>query len=133
MVDARGLANCVVVVLVLTRTTRIAIKVLVPNDFPVVCEKHAVSGSQKLLQRPPSLEPFTRRKRARIPRKLVFKVHVALRTLLVPPMHGIDRFCELRAAALVDAAGVHPSVAEVSLSGDTAEGYDFLISGTVLD
>lgn len=96
MIDARGLASFVVViviVLVLARTTRIAVEVFMPNDLPIVREEHAMSRSQKLLQRPPSLEPFTRRKRARIPETVVSKVDVALGTLFVPPVHGIDRFC----------------------------------------
>ena len=40
---------------------------------------------------------------------------------------------ELGTTALVDAAGVHPSVAKVSLSSDTAEAYDILVPGAMLD
>lgn len=95
MIDARGLANfVVVVVLVLTCATQIAVEVLMSNDLPVVREEQAMSRRQKFLQCPPSLEPFTRHKRARIPKTVVFKVQVALGTLFVPPVHGIDRFCE---------------------------------------
>lgn len=92
MIEARGLANFVVVVTVTTRAARIAIMVFMPDDIPTRREKDTMSRRQKLLQRPSSLEPFTRPKRARIPKAIVFEVDVAFRTLSVPSVHGIDRF-----------------------------------------
>lgn len=134
VIEARRLSDFVaIVILVLERTPRFAVKVLMPNDIPTRREKDTISRSQKLLQRPPSLELFTCPKRARIPRTIVFEVNVAFGALFVPPVHGIDRFRELGTTALFDAAGVHPSVAEVSLSSDTAEVYDLLIPGATLD
>lgn len=106
---------------------------VVSNDNSTRCEKDTMSGSQKLLQRPSSLEPFTRRKQARIPSPVVVKVDVALSALFIPPVHGIDHFCELGTTALVDAASVYPSVTKASLLHDTAEVYNFLIRGATLD
>lgn len=137
VIGARGLAASVLVTVIavaaLTSTPRTAIEVFVPNDMPIRRGEYVVSGSQKLLQCPPSLEPFTRRKRARIPRTIVFEVDIAFRALFVPPVHGIDSLRELGTTALVDAAGVDPRVTKSSLLSDTAEVYDLLVPGKMLD
>ena len=104
---------------------------LVPDDLPILRHEDDKSGRDELLQRPPALVP------ARVPEGRVRRIEDAVagdvlevrKTYLrtgVPTKHRVDGLGELRAAALVDAAGVHPQpFALVFLKSDSARVLNF--------
>ena len=84
---------------------------LAPEDTPVPRDEEEEPRSDKLLERPPAPKPHALGQRSRV--RDVAQVPVADVREGVVAEHGVDRLRELRAARLVDAAGVdpHPAVA----------------------
>lgn len=62
----------------------------------------------------------------------ICQIYVAFRCIPVPARHNTDRFCELGAVPLVDAAGIDPEVSQVVTSRLFAAEYDFAVAGFAL-
>lgn len=82
----------------------------------------------ELLQRPATSKPPTLGQlimNIAIIRREIHKPGIAHIGVEVEPEHGVDGLCQLRAAGLVDAAGVGPGVLQAILSSELAELLEF--------